>query len=489
MTVLDEGPSLLACMAAAVEGHNAMRKQALAPQPERPGQIAIRKLLSGDVRGARRVMEEIERRSELSKYDPSQARDQRGRWSGSSSSSSSGSGSDHALDDAAGRIANLTTSMETATAGLCAEATSPDDRDRHARALVAATAQLNKEIAGLPDDVDQFSAASRSALAGAHRQLTRTREQLRLCGALGKGLIDDDYQQAHQTVARHLADERERAQTLGKSVTLLKREEHPMRSFDLDRLESEADSLIRKITHALGEDDDGVDDDGNGYDDVSNPSMHADDDSDAPDDDEDDYDLSINKATDKEIFFEDRHRNMAPLPVDRTYPPDPYRTDLQQAAQRPNKHKFETVTDRIRERDGCSKTEALVRARQENPTLYRDYQQHLADESTQQQQHTRRAGYGVGKRAPDNFESLVGEEMVRAGVTEEIAKQRVVQKFGAGILKNRMFAKSADNRIALARFQKRVEALMYDEGITDRTEAMRQIRKRHPALYSALQVV
>jgi hypothetical protein len=61
MTIIDEGPSLLACMAAAVEGHNALRKQALAPL--RPGQVAINKLLSGDTKGALRVMQEIDKRA------------------------------------------------------------------------------------------------------------------------------------------------------------------------------------------------------------------------------------------------------------------------------------------------------------------------------------------------------------------------------------------------------------------------------------------
>lgn len=61
-------------------------------------------------------------------------------------------------------------------------------------------------------DVDA-NRCTRSAFATAHRQLTRTREKLHECGilgGLGKVRIDpdDDYQQAHQTVAQHLAAER-----------------------------------------------------------------------------------------------------------------------------------------------------------------------------------------------------------------------------------------------------------------------------------------
>jgi hypothetical protein len=465
MTILDEGPTLLQCMAAAVEGHAALRKQALAPEPRRPGQIAIAKLLSGDVRGARRVMEEIERRSELSKdFNPSQARDDQGRWT-SSGASSDHSSSDQALDEPAGRIANLTTSMETATAGLCAAESSPDERSSHANALVAATGQLHRELAELPDDVDQFSAASRRALGEAHQLLERVREQLHQCGILGKVRpAADDYQQAYQTVARHLAAERERAQALGKSVTLLKREEHPMRSSDLDRLESEADSLIRKISHALGEDDDGVDDDGNGYDDVSNPSMHADDDSDEPDDDEDD----IGKA---ERYVHD-HQNMAPLPFDRTHQPTTYPLNVSDAVQEPVRTKFDALVEHIRRDEGVSKTSAMTLARQRYPRIYESHQRANAASSTSAQ-HAARSGYGVAKRLTPTYESAVAAEMAK-GCVYQVAAQRVTNMYG-NALPHALGKRSDPARITKA-LDARIDELVADTGC-DRTVALRALRK------------
>jgi hypothetical protein len=258
---------------------------------------------------------------------------------------------------------------------------------------------------------------------------------------------------------------------------------------DFAKLECEAEALLRKVERVLGP----PDDDTEGYDDVSNTSLDAADNSDDGDggaDDDDDEDdngytpVNLKKAE----RFVQQHRNMAPVPVDDDHPAHPYRTDVEAAGQRPNKHKFESKIDFIRDRDGCSKTEAQSRARQEHPTLYADYQQHVANETTQQQ-HTRRGGYGLGKRLPDSFEVLVGKEMIAAGCTEEIAKQRIVQKFGADVLRRRMFKRDGSGETLVTRFMAKVDETMLAEDLYDRSEAMRRVRKRYPHLFGAMQSV
>jgi hypothetical protein len=481
MTSLGEGPTLLQTMAAAVELHRDFQhSQARPASPRMLGKRAVAEAQAGDFRSAAATMRELD------KYDPQQLRDPDGKWTSSGSSGSSdhsSPSSDQALGAVADRIVSATSEMEAGARGLC-EATDDTSRTRHATTLARAAAAMHRVLAELPADVnlDQVTPSSRGALGEAYQQLQRVRSQLHQCGILKVRIDpdadddDDDYQRAHQTVVRHLTDERERARALGKSVTLLKREEHPMRSSDLDRLESEADSLIRKISHALGEDDD--DDDATVED---NWSEHADakakgNNASLDDDDEDDDEPDIwNLHLTKDERYLDRgrgHRNMGPVRINERFPPDPHQLGFVDVVGEGKRHKFDARVDLVAERDGVSRNVAMSRARQEFPESYADYQMWLAEQPTNAQ-HMRRSGYGVAKRAPTTFEDLVTQEM-RKGVNMEIAAQRVMQTHGSAALRSRALGPRSDPARITKRLTQRIDELRAD-GLTG-CEALRKLR-------------
>ena len=487
------GPSMLQAMCAAIDVHRDFeRSEARPASPRMLGKVAVAQALAGDFKSAAATMQA------LSKYDPQQLRDPDGKWTTGSGSgsrsrgnevrSSSSSSDDRTLDDAASRIANLTTSMEIATTGLCAEATSPDDRDRHARALVAATGQLHRELQALPD-VDQFSAASRRALAGAHSQLTRTREQLHQCGALGKVRIDpaaddEDYETARRKVADHLAHERARADLGKSSLTILERIKEPaMDDYLISKLEAEADRLLKAVNRAIN-DNDGDGDDGDALADTDSQggaeSYDAEsgtwDTSDASLDDDDDSEGDIwNLHLTKDERYLDRgrgHRNMGPVRVNERFPPDPHQLGFVDVVGEGKRHKFDARVDLVAERDGVSRNVAMSRARQEFPESYADYQMWLAEQPTNAQ-HMRRTG--VGKRAPTTYEDLVSAEMAK-GCTHEVAAQRIANTYGAARQFPRALGKRSDPRLLTKRLDARIADIVSDSGLS-RTEALRALRK------------
>jgi hypothetical protein len=466
--VLDDGPTLLQCFAIAADAHREYQRARLAPQsePEEPPdnpllKRALDQLREGDIRGCVDTMQALDKG-----FDPNQPRDPNGKWT-------------HGAANTAGRIAAATEELERALRDLPDH---PDGIDNLAQAI----ARMQAEINALPAD-HELTAPSRRALATAQARLQLVRDNL-------ERVFDYFSRRPRPRSGDGRGDGR--GNGFGKAAAPLiiwKREDTAMRTDDIDQLEAQCDALLRKVANALGEDLDDDDDEGM----ADTWSEHADaqangnnsslddaaDDDGLDDDEEDDHRVNLGKAE----RFVQQHQNMAPVPVDDDHPAHPYRTDVQLAGQRPNKHKFESKIEFIQNRDGCSKTEAQSRARMEHPSLYSDYQQHVANETTQQQ-HTRRAGYGLGKRVPDTFETLVVAEM-RKGCTEEIAAQRVVQQHGSAVLRKRMFKRDGSGETLVTRFMAKVDQTMIEEDLYDRSEAMRRVRKRYAHLFGAMQSV
>jgi hypothetical protein len=113
-------------------------------------------------------------------------------------------------------------------------------------------------------------------------------------------------------------------------------------------------------------------------------------------------------------------------------------------------------------RDGCSRTDAAAKARNEYPDLWDAYRDHTVSKS-------------------DDFDQLVAAEM-RKGVSREIAGQRVITKYGV-----RPDATRVDKHEAsAAAFTVAVATLMVEKRCS-RTAAMAEIRKRRPDLYESFQ--
>jgi hypothetical protein len=161
---------------------------------------------------------------------------------------------------------------------------------------------------------------------------------------------------------------------------------------------------------------------------------------------------------------------------------DTYSLGTEPATRAPREHKFDRLVEHVQERDGCSKAQAMSRARQEYPDTFESYQSFLSDSPTSEQ-HARRAGRGVGKSMPEDYESLVAAE-IRKGNPWRVAEQKVVNLHGSSALSNRMIKRNGPS--VTAEFAKRADQILWDTPNIDRCEALRRLRKAQPWLYSAL---
>jgi hypothetical protein len=153
---------------------------------------------------------------------------------------------------------------------------------------------------------------------------------------------------------------------------------------------------------------------------------------------------------------------------------------LTPATRAASPHKFDALVDHVQNRDSCTRSEAMSRARQEYPDTYASYQDFQAASPTTEQESRRLIGKSSG---PQTFEGLVSEQM-RKGVTEEIARVRVINQYGSTALRDRDFAKRVGDDVA-DQFHKRAEDLWLDSECS-RTDALRAARLAHPNLYNAL---
>jgi hypothetical protein len=273
---------------------------------------------------------------------------------------------------------------------------------------------------------------------------------------------------------------------------LIKSAEAAMRNGDIDTAEGLVNRVMRKQAAADAEDE---------YDDPSNPSLDASDDGDNPEDDpedddegiyEDDEDDEEDPAVIKAEAFVHDHKNMTASVRPRasarargyTSQSDTYQTGVTPTVGEPKRHKFDARVEYVQDRDGCSKTEAMSRARQEFPETYRTYQDDLARQRTSAQRIVRGQHF-LGKRRSTTYEDLVSAE-IRKGCNMEVASQRVAQQHGFGAMRNRMFAKGAEN--VVSRFQKRVDQIAYEDNC-GLDEATRKARIENPRLFRAMQSV
>jgi hypothetical protein len=208
------------------------------------------------------------------------------------------------------------------------------------------------------------------------------------------------------------------------------------------------------------------------------------------DDDEDDEDAFVRKAS----YHHRIQGGAEPLPEPSKGTPmrsgdssDTYSLGTTPATRNPTRHKFEALTDKIADEEGCPKTEAQSRARQRFPDVYTSYQSAVADSPTSAQ-HTRRAGHGVGKAMPMDYESLVSNEMLTKGVSWRTAETRIINQYGSTAFNdsNRMI-KRAGSSIE-AEFTRRANEIMDATGC-ERTEALRALRLQKRYLYDALNSV
>jgi hypothetical protein len=265
---------------------------------------------------------------------------------------------------------------------------------------------------------------------------------------------------------------------------IIKSAEAAMARGDLDRAEALVNSVMRK--QAADDEDEGMEDTWSEHADAESDGNNAslDDDEEESDFEDDENDDEDDPAVIKAEAFVANHRNMSDT-VSRGHHPETYRTGISPTVSQPQRHKFDARVEYIADRDSCSKTEAMSRARQEYPETYSNYQQHLARQRTSAQ-HVVRGGHFIGKRTPTTYEDLVSAE-IRKGCSHEIAGQRVAQQHGFAAMRTRStFAKAADT--ISDRFNKRVDQIAFEDGC-GLDEATRRARIENPRLYAALRSI
>jgi hypothetical protein len=242
-------------------------------------------------------------------------------------------------------------------------------------------------------------------------------------------------------------------------------------STDIDRLTSQLDTLVKRIDaeidkrtqHFSFSHDDG-NGDGDGEVDASDPT--ADDGYDNPGDDGDDgYD-----DEDVEDEFDKATIDAAAIRNDPSNRPGDLPTSSHTSSSNA-RHKFEAMVERISNDKGIPKSEAMARARQQYPELYRNY--------------VGSADYL--KAAPGSFEALVSEQMAKGCSTYEQAAQRVVQQHGYRAFDSRdMSKREAVSVVAESELMSKANDIWRDDPTLTRTDALRAARQDHPALYKRM---
>jgi hypothetical protein len=467
MMLDSDQPSLLRCLAAAVEGHDAMRKQRLAPprtEPEPPDNPLVKRALDqlqdGDLQGCVATMRTLDKG-----YDPNQPRDPNGKWT-------------HGAANTAGRIAHATTAVERALRTL---RELPEDRadelPDHLDNLSTAVTALERELQALPADARELAVESRRALASARDHLQRVQDNL--------DRVWDYFSRPRPQSGNGRGNGQ--GNGFGKAVAPLiiwKREDTAMRHDDIDQLEAQCDSLLRKVANALGEDLD--DDDDAGVTDTwseaadarasGNNASNGDDDDGIDDDEGDDHRVNLGKRTVDTEFTLGPRDPVGPTRFDAEHQPYPHSLGTTDAVQEPVRSKFDAMVENIVRDEGVSKTTAMTLARQRYPRIYQSHQQANAASSTSAQR-TAHAGYGSGyrKSAATSYEQLVAAEMAK-GVTMEIAAVRIANTYGTARQFPRTFGKSSDPGRLVKRLDARIDEVVADTGLT-RCEALRELRK------------
>jgi hypothetical protein len=161
---------------------------------------------------------------------------------------------------------------------------------------------------------------------------------------------------------------------------------------------------------------------------------------------------------------------------------DTYQLSVTPTVGTPARTSFDDHVDRIAERDKCSRLIAQQKARVEQPASYQAFQQFTSEEPTSTQAMRRDRGMTT-KAAPTTWEDRIAHEMASKGVTEEIAKVRVLQAGGGAVLRHTMIQKRGPS--ITRTFAKAAAEIMEMDGV-DRCESLRRLRKERPDWYRAL---
>jgi hypothetical protein len=253
---------------------------------------------------------------------------------------------------------------------------------------------------------------------------------------------------------------------------------------DIDALTRRLDNIVKSIDAALDAEvrkrkqsfhlthDDGVDDgkeinasDPTADDDGDNPGDSYDNElGDAMDDEEDDDGISklgVSGAAPPRYHQEETARYAQEN--DSTHRPGSLETSDHPSSNHA-RHRFLALVAAIKNEHGIPATQAMAYARQKDPTGYLAFQ---------------------GRSVTKSARSLLQQEMAK-GVTEEIAKQRLVNLYGAAALdeQNRSMSKAEATAVtAENELLKRAGALWEDDPALSRTDALRKARQDHPSLY------
>jgi hypothetical protein len=128
------------------------------------------------------------------------------------------------------------------------------------------------------------------------------------------------------------------------------------------------------------------------------------------------------------------------------------------------------LVDKVKNDQGIPASQAQAYVRRTYPEIYQSY---LTNSDS------------TAKRAPATFEDLVNAEMRKTQCSYEISAQRVAQAHGFRAFDNptRLTKRRGD---LLYEFQKRVDEVMYQDGVSA-DEATRRVRREDYNLYAALQ--
>jgi hypothetical protein len=263
-------------------------------------------------------------------------------------------------------------------------------------------------------------------------------------------------------------------------ANLLKSAESLLNHGDLASAEGAVEEAIRKLKHKVTvEHDDGMDMN------ASSPSLDDADDGDdgdngdASDDGSDDGDNGNGRKAKKRAmdFHKAYKHTLANYAASNTSlvnrnDEDNRPGDLSSSTHVSSdhaRHKFEAHVERLQNEEGLPKSEAMSQARMRFPDVYRSYQRHTGDSK-------------FGKSSASTFDRLVAAEMAK-GVSEEIAKVRVVQLYGGEVLRDASSMTKGDD--ALYALEKRAAEIADYYGC-EMTEALRQARQERPSLHKRL---
>jgi hypothetical protein len=160
--------------------------------------------------------------------------------------------------------------------------------------------------------------------------------------------------------------------------------------------------------------------------------------------------------------------------------PDRSQRSVVPSVQPAGQHAFDVLVDQLVAQNGGSRAAAFTATRLLHPSAYLDYVNWRSSTSSQAQQANRSdLTNQVNKNA--SYKDLVADEMIRKGVNERVAMQRLSHR---GIMpSDASIAKANDDYYA---FREHAQDLVEEGSQMPRTSALRKARYSRPELYKSL---